>query len=300
MGKSENLRQFAEMLKIKGFLYLPASYTADSQSLFVEERENGWIVRLQDNKPHFFSMPYLELEELYLKCGEKTDTETLRTIFAEYVKKYQKAEEKEQEERESLTEIMEHFPENKLIAVLVPCENRKWEEKFPGRHMGNTYMMYAVCLSKEKQIKVTAVTWELMERWQVREEILYQAAGRGMPKLFPYKILDIHHPINGDFYVIGSKQCCFGLGTLLYEESPLKELAEQREEDLFVLPLSVHEAAVFPISRWQRERLRELAGEISPFGREIWYYSRELKRLAFTEKEYEKLQTLKKFGTDKG
>lgn len=298
--KSEKLRQFAEMLKKEGFLYLPAIYAANSQSLLIEERENGWTVRLRDDKDHLFPMPYLKLEEMYLKCDEKIDTQILRTLFAEYVNQYEKAEAKEQEEGERLAEIMEHFPDNKLIVVLVPCGNDKWEESFPGRHMGNTYMLYGVCLSKEKQVKVMTVTWELMEKWQVREEILYQAAGKGMAALFPYKILDIYHPMGGDFYIVGSKQHCFGLGTLLYEESPLKELAEQKEDDLFVFPLSVHEAAVFPVSGWRKEILRELAGEISPFGNELWYYSRGLKRLAFTEKEYEKFQILKKFGTDKG
>ncbi|MBO5523281.1 MAG: hypothetical protein J5986_06345 [Roseburia sp.] len=161
-------------------------------------------------------------------------------------------------------------------------------------------MLYGVCLLKDKQVKVMAVTWELMEKWQVREEILYQAAGKAMAELFPYEILDICHPMGGDFYIVSSKQHCFGLGTLLYEESPLKELAEQKEEDLFVFPLSVHEAAVFPVSGWQQEMLGELEGEISPFGNELWYYSRNLKKLAFTKKEYEQFQILKKFGTDKG
>lgn len=299
-AKTEKLKRFAERLKTEGFLYLPAAYAANSQSLLIEERKNGWTVGLRDEKDHLFPMPCLNLEEMYLKCGGKIDTQILRTLFAEYVQQYEKAESEEQEEGEKLAEIMGHFPDNKLMTLLLPDRDNMWEKNFPGRHIGNTYMLYGVCLLKEKQVKVMAVTWELMEKWQVREEILYQAVGKAMSELFPYEIQDSHHLMGGDFYIVGSKQHCFGLGTLLYEESPLKELAEQKKDDLFVFPLSVHEAAVFPASGWQREMLGELAGEISPFGNELWYYSRDLKQLAFTEKEYEKFQILKKFGTDKG
>lgn len=294
-----DIRTFAELLKTEGFLYLPASYAADPQSLLVEERESGWILQLRDEGKHLFSMPYLKLEDIYLKCGGKAETRALRPLLAEYAKEYERAREKEREEGKRLTEIMIQIPYDQCFAVLLPAVMGQWEEHFPGRHMGNAYMVYAVCLSREKQVKVTAITWEMMERWKVREELLHQAAERGMPALFPYEIANIRCPAGGDVYMAGSSRHCFGLGTLLYEEGPLKELAAQKGEDLFVFPLSVHEAVIFPMSEWQEELLEGLAKEISPFGG-LWYYSHRMKRAAFSKKEYEDLKTWAKYGANKG
>ena len=126
----------------------------------------------------------------------------------------------------------------------------------------------------------------MTEKWGVTEQTLFAAAEKNTPGLFPYDIRELSGLPGANAYIVTNESRCFGLSAALYKEGPLKELSMNTGGDYYVFPLSVHEAAAFPVSGLLQEaELSALAGEISPYGREVWYYRKECGRIAFTKEE---------------
>ena len=75
----------------------------------------------------------------------------------------------------------------------------------------------------------------------------------------------------------------------MYEDGPLKDLGNQLNQDLYILPLSVHEAVIFPYKEWKENEICEIAEQMSAFGGFVWRYSLKLNKIAFSEKNVERI-----------
>lgn len=296
--KAISEEQFAEEMKVKCTLCLPAEYAAKCAlgECMVQFRktEGGWRLYLSDGDNHVAEPPHLSLRTVYESCGYRFDTKIVRSILKQYVKQYEQALRKEQEEKEKLEKFMSRFPEEKIVTLLVPNGTDGKIAQFPGTQRGSAFQLYCVLRDSSKMeaakeaagLQVSAVTKELMECWQINENDLCLAAEKYMPLTFPYQICELGMLMGGTGYVISTAAHSFGTGTLFYKEGPLKEIAMECLCDLYLFPLSVHEVAVFPVNCDLTEaETSALADKVSPFGADVWYYNKELNMLAFSQKE---------------
>lgn len=82
----------------------------------------------------------------------------------------------------------------------------------------------------------------------------------------------------------------------MYEDGPLKDLGNQLNQDLYILPLSVHEAVIFPYKEWKENEICEIAEQMSAFGGFVWRYSLKLNKIAFSEKTWKEYTAALKYG----
>ncbi len=291
---SKEIESFGRRLIAEGSLYLPAAYAKYRKLLFIEQKDGQWQLCIKDGCGHLEPMPVLNVREAYLQCRRGEDTENFAKVLVQYVSEYEKAEKEEQRRKKLLTGLCEEFPNEQLFFALLP-EGSGAAGRFPGRSMGEAFLIYAVGLIGKGRLDMIAVTREMAEKWGAEEETLYQETKRSAPFLMPYQILEEKLFTGEIYYIITGIWGCWGLGTLLYQDGPLQELAQEKNSDLYVLPLSVHEAAAFAATEWDVADLLEPGRKISPFGA-VWYYSRRAKSLAFTEKERMAFAQMEKYG----
>ena len=288
--RDRNLKkEFAVELAAKGCICLPAAYAAHCAEgkyklQYACDKQGVHKILFLDGMQHVMEMPYIDVDDLYEACGGRFVTSIICKYLKEFIERYEKALEVEQAELEQMKQLAEELPADKIFMMLISykeeCSN------LPGRRCGSSYLIYRVLIDRadpkdEGQIKSMLITQELMKKWKVCEEELFEIAKRSMPALFPYEIEEIGKNI----YVVSTQYGCYGTGTLFYIESPLKDLGMLLDENLYVLPLSVHEVVVSKLDESKDEMLKSIAKEISAFGLECWYYNKILDRLAFTEKE---------------
>lgn len=297
-AERDTYTDFLEQVKIKGSFYMPAKEHGGVWPLIIEGNVHEEWLRTEDGKEHVLPMPCLTLRELYRQCEGRFHAETFRGILADYVEVFQKASEQDAREQELLSEVMEKFPAERLIAVLIPpdADMKEMAGRFPGRACGTAYLLYAVIMEEQGDtIRAMTVTEDMAKHWETDEKTLYQAVIKTMSRRFLYEIEELALPGRRCF-IVKSETRCFGLTALLYEDGPLEELAAQSGQDLIVMTLSIHEAAVFPAAEWKEEEVKALAEGVSAFGNTVWRYHRKRKRLAFTDREWQECIESLKYG----
>lgn len=285
-----NFPYFYEKMKTEGFLYLPAECRALNCAPVFEEKNGSYMLKLTDGSEWLTEVPSLSITDIYESCKRRFDSENMKKILQKYVIDWQKAAWKEKKEQTMLAGLMEEFPEDKIFRRLIPGDRDRIRWKtYPGRFLGRAYLTYAVLLGEEEQkgkIRTIVITNAIQKKWNRKETALYEISGKNTETLFPYHFEEVRTPEGKQAYVISNEQRYFGVGTVLYQEGPLKELSMKLKEDLFVFPLSVHEAAVFPAEGPLREQdIRHLLKRLSPFEGDAWYYKRNLNKIAFTKTE---------------
>ena len=73
-------------------------------------------------------------------------------------------------------------------------------------------------------------------------------------------------------------------------------MGNQLNQDLYILPLSVHEAVVFPYKKWQEKEIQDISEQMPVFSGTIWRYSLKLNKIAFSKKTWEKYMAALKYG----
>lgn len=275
--------EFVEHVNAEGYLCLPARYQAGYQ-LKTECADGEYRLMLAGEKESLDKLPYLNLKDTYERCGRRFDIPVFCRILEEYTSAYASAYEEalmeDQKEQRMYAGLIQEFPKRRICFLLVPYRE-DIRKSHPGRRYGDVFMLYAVLMEDEV---VQLITDALMNKWGVTEQELRDTAEKNMPALFPYDYEKIRLVGGEDVFVISSMTRWFGLGTVLYEDGPLKELAMTGKSDYIIFPLSVHEAVAFPEGMIEEKELYRIAEEISPY-KGVWHYSRVLNRTAFTGEE---------------
>ncbi len=149
--------------------------------------------------------------------------------------------------------------------------NRARLRECPHRIFLDLAIVYAVYLSDGiAGTGLTAVTNDLQRQLGFSEEELYAFASENTPRLMPERILDLcraagqeQMPAGEQFLVLSNEASFYGAAALLYSKQ-IRAAAEYFEDDLFILPSSVHELIVLPASaRDPRELERVLTNVLS-------------------------------------
>ena len=184
----------------------------------------------------------------------------------------------------------------------------------PHRLIGDISVTYHLLIDEnEEGLGSSTVTNELLEKYGVSEERLYEDAVQNSQRLFPptiscmddefmYSVLtgiprayeEFDKSLPGvsfdraQMLVLSNKQSMFGAAVMLYPDL-LEKVAEQTGEDFYILPSSVHEIILLPDRGYDDLlELKRMVCEVndtqlSPeevLSDSIYYYDREAEEIS--------------------
>ena len=148
--------------------------------------------------------------------------------------------------------------------------NREWNasqlSEMPYREYLDLAVVYSVCFPRGEDIYLGRVDNTHLELWGIDEEELYQAAMENTPTLLGEQLVELRKVVkemspcmpwvederDDDFnqpelYILSNRVGTQGAISVLYSEK-VKELAERKRSDLYLLPSSVHELLAMPVN----------------------------------------------------
>lgn len=108
-------------------------------------------------------------------------------------------------------------------------------------------------------VSTSLITNEQVKEWGVSINDLVLAARQNTPRLFPAKIVDMEEMLAGmvsfilypgtiPMYILTNEQVINGASALLYGDI-LKDFANKKGTDMYILPSSIHEVVMVPADR---------------------------------------------------
>lgn len=162
-------------------------------------------------------------------------------------------------------------------------------------------VFYLLIQNTERGSASILVTNTLLHSWDICLSELYQIASLNTPRLLSAELLPMYamiQELSGDYsesednkesymYVLTNTQRYFGAACILYSRV-LEDISNQLDEDFYILPSSIHETIILPVSKSsRRDVLDEMIAEINRtqvadeevLSDHAYYYSRKENRL---------------------
>lgn len=190
---------------------------------------------------------------------------------------------------------------NVFIHLVNTYANINILKRAPSREMFNLSMVYkCAVMNNEQGMAAFLITNAILEEVGVTEEELYEAAMQNTKRIFPIvcntmydmigsEIEDVDDLIkNSPMYVMTNEQKNGGAHALIYPEY-FEELSSMIEDNLIIIPSSIHELIILPASLANIEEANIMLNTINPqidaedyLGNRVFYYDRENKELKIT------------------
>ena len=204
---------------------------------------------------HYVS-PLLYLDDYYIhyQNGELLEN-IIRNIRADYDKKVQMAAVKipNLQEFENIR--------GRVIYRLVNYEkNKEILEDCPHIRLYDLAVTFRwVARIDDVGVSTSLITNKQVKEWGVSVNDLVLAARQNTPRLFPAQIIDMEEMLAGmvsfilypstiPMYILTNKQELNGASALLYGDI-LKDFANKKGADMYILPSSIHEVIMVPADR---------------------------------------------------
>ena len=149
----------------------------------------------------------------------------------------------------------------KIIYRLVNYEkNKELLEDCPHRRLYDLAVTFRwVAHIDNDGVSTSLITNRQVKEWGVSVNDLVLAAQQNTPRLFPAKIVDIEEMLAGKMsfilypstipmYILTNEQEVNGASALLYGDV-LKDFANKKGTDMYILPSSIHEVILLPSDR---------------------------------------------------
>lgn len=200
--------------------------------------------------------PLLYLDDYYIhyQNGELLEN-IIRNIRADYDKKVQMAAVKipNLQEFENIR--------GRVIYRLVNYEkNKEILEDCPHIRLYDLAVTFRwVARIDDVGVSTSLITNKQVKEWDVSVNDLVLAARQNTPRLFPAQIIDMEEMLAGmvsfilypstiPMYILTNKQELNGASALLYGDI-LKDFANKKGADMYILPSSIHEVIMVPADR---------------------------------------------------
>lgn len=200
--------------------------------------------------------PLLYLDDYYIhyQNGELLEN-IIRNIRADYDKKVQMAAVKipNLQEFENIR--------GRIIYRLVNYEkNKEILEDCPHIRLYDLAVTFRwVARIDDVGVSTSLITNKQVKEWGVSVNDLVLAARQNTPRLFPAQIIDMEEMLAGmvsfilypsaiPMYILTNKQELNGASALLYGDI-LKDFANKKGADMYILPSSIHEVIMIPADR---------------------------------------------------
>lgn len=160
-------------------------------------------------------------------------------------------------------------------------ENKRRLEQMPYRRFLDLTVIYQyVVEAKNDGVASIIINNFHMESWNVKEADLYECACRNYPRMMPVAVKSMNQllgelfeqdieDVPGDvlhdsaqMYIVTNKSLHNGAASMLFFKE-IKETYEVFQQDLYILPSSVHEILVLPQMLGNVDELRQIVCEVN-------------------------------------
>ena len=148
--------------------------------------------------------------------------------------------------------------------------NREWNasqlSELPHREYLDLAVVYSICFPRGEDMYLGRVDNTHLELWGIDEKELYQAAMENTPILLGDQMVELRKVLKEmspcmpwvederddgfnqpELYILSNRVGTQGATAVLYS-TKVKELAERKRSDLYLLPASVHELLAMPVN----------------------------------------------------
>ena len=138
---------------------------------------------------------------------------------------------------------VEALPKDRIVFVLIPQNgNERLLSGVPHRLTLDLAVIYRIVLETEPEgVNSAIVNNEMAAEMKLTEEELYELALENTPEILPVDL----RTSEGGIYILTNQLCIAGASVILYP-GVLSALAEDVQNDLFILPASLNEVFVVP------------------------------------------------------
>lgn len=274
---------FKELVKDKFMDYMPEDLKNAELQIHKVSKINGSKDGLSIYTEGAKGAPTIYVDDMYERF--KTN-DNLEQTFVEAAELYAK----------TLTEmppipvdLLAENSKDKIYMVLINTESNKDILKdAPHREVNDTSVIYRIMVSEDaKGIGSALVTNHIAEVIGMNEEELFKAAAENTPKLFPPTVKPMSQVLLGILtddggmpkdvaeqvvdglrdggemmWIISNNKGISGAVNMIFEKN-LHELAKGINDDLYILPSSIHEVIAVPSSLGNPDELAKMVLEVN-------------------------------------
>ena len=152
----------------------------------------------------------------------------------------------------SIIEDINSVREKITFFVINAAYNTDFLRSLPHRHYLDLAIVYKFSLFKRGEvIGKVMITNEMIKNWGITEEDLYEISLQNTEKLFPTVIKSIRP----DFKIVTNSNSINGASAILNKEM-FRDMAEEIEDNLYIVPSSVHELIILKASNHTPKEVR--------------------------------------------
>ena len=306
MMKEVSMEQFAEMVKDAIQLHFGSTHEVLIQEMV---KNNGLVLKglmITDHKNNIMPIIYLEA---YYKCF--CEGAYLEAVCEDILFLYEESRRKERFDTEQILSF-EAVKERICFKLVNKDLNKELLEQVPHILLQDLAVVFNIPLSGDwKALATIVVKNDFQRMWGVTTEELYSYALQNTEKLFPSQLMSIEDFFTSKLenvwmeqeekevdvfgcrkgilpmYVVTNSECMHGASVILYKGF-LREFTEKLGEDVYIIPSSVHEVLLVPVSaNMETEILKEMILHVNEtevkqeerLSDNLYYYSRESDRL---------------------
>ena len=132
--------------------------------------------------------------------------------------------------------------EDAILQVINRRHNAEYLKNLPHRDFLDLAVIYRLMMrTEDHQIYSAVIDYSMMQDMGLMEEELFEIARRQMKQRMPYHMIPVCVPL----FAYTNHEYCFGAASIL-EKSGIRRLARQLQDDLYILPASIHEMMLLP------------------------------------------------------
>lgn len=298
---------FKELVNDKFMDYMPEHLRNGNLSIDKVNKINGAKDGLHIYQEGEKGAPTVYVDDMYEEFKRSGDLEaTLKEfagIYAEAVEKMPPIP----------MNLLTENAKDKIYMVIINTESNKDILKdAPHREVNDTSVIYRIMISDdEKGIGSALITNHIAEELGLDEEQLFKLAVGNTPKIFPPVVKPMSQVIfgmlTGDggmpkdvaeqvmegmqgenemMWIISNNKGVSGAVNMLFEKN-LHELSKGLNEDLYILPSSIHEVIAVPASMGDPKELAEMVQQVNMdvvdvserLSNQVYHYDRDARKL---------------------
>lgn len=302
-----NYEIFKEVVKDKFMDYLPEQYKEMQLKVNQVDKVNHTLDGINlvvDGEDRCVSPTiYInDMYEHYKQCGDLQ--EVLQTASENMAKAF---------EMDMPTQKLDYSgaKDNIVFQLINTEQNKEMLVGMPHREYQDLSVIYRwVVAMDEMGIQSTMIKNELAEQLGFTEEQLFNSAAENTRRLFPPVVKSMNEvmcemfmkdgmpqeiaemmigsiPEEQMMYVITNDRGLQGAAAMLYEDK-LHSLSMKLEDDLYILPSSIHEVLAVPASMGTPESLAEMVSEVNMnevslnerLSNQVYHYDKDLRKLS--------------------
>ena len=299
---------FKELVNDKFMDYMPDHMKNGELKIMQVIKTNGTKDGLNVYQPDSNVAPTLYVDDLYEQFKETEDFEgVLKSAAEKYVNAMENVPQMPKD-------ILTDSSKDKIYMTLINTEaNRQMLEKVPHREVNDTSVIYRLMISSdERGIGSTVITDDLAKNLELSEEQLFKIAAENTPKMFPPVVKPMSQVIfgiltedggmpkdvaeqvvdgmkgeNEMMWIITNNKGVSGAVNMIFEKN-LFELSKGLNDDLYILPSSIHEVIAVPSSLGDPVELAEMVQQVNMdvvdvserLSNQVYHYDRNSRKLS--------------------